>query len=93
MKNKCFPFCFDSYVSKVNYRLGQEDADIKRKTFEEILETNGSNVEEVYQIQDKDIILAQTKCIIRDHKINLDYDEKYLLTPLAIDTKVGDIFY
>ena len=93
MKDKCFSFCFDTYTNKVNYRLGQEDADIKRDTFEEILETNGSGVEEVYKIQDKDVILAQTKSIIRDHKLHLDYDEKYLLTPLAIDTKVGDIFY
>lgn len=93
MRNKCFPFCFDSYASKVEYRLGQEDADIKRNTFEELLKSKGSNVEEVYKIQDKDTILEQTNCIIRDHKLHLDYDEKYLLVPLAIDTKVGDIFY
>jgi hypothetical protein len=91
MVNKCFPFCFDLYKTKVNYRLNQSDTDDKTEVFEELLESS-YNSEKVYKLINKDTILLETKSIILDHKIKQDYDEKYLYTPLNTLTKVGDVF-
>ena len=85
--------CFDLYKRKVNYRLGTSEQDMKQKGFEELLASNSYGVEEVQKIEGKEVIIAETKCFIRDHKLHLDYDEKYLFTPLAIATNVGDVFY
>ena len=92
MNNKCFPFCFETYRTKVNYRLNTDLEKEKEDMFEKLLETS-YNSEIIYKILNKDTIILKTKSIILDHKLKQDYDEKYLFTPLRCNTKVGDIFY
>ena len=85
--------CFDLYTKKVKYRLGSSEEDLKQKGFEELLAGNSYGVEKVQKIDGKETILNETNCFIKDHKLHLDYDEKYLFTPLAVETNVGDVFY
>lgn len=90
--NKCFPWCFDVYRTKVNYRI-DPNKDEKQKSFESLLESNYYNIEDVQKIINKDQIIFNTKSVILDYKLKQDYDDKYLYTPLDKLTKVGDIFY
>ena len=91
--NRCFPFCFDTFKAKVQYRTGENGIDEKQKNFEDLLKSKYYNIEDVIKIKDKDYEILESKSIILDHKIKQDYDEKYLYTPLSTDTKVGDIYY
>ena len=85
--------CFDLYTKKVKYRLGSTEEELKQKGFEELLANNGYGVEKIQKIEGKEVVVVETNCFIRDHKLHLDYDEKYLFTPLAITTNIGDVFY
>lgn len=89
MNNKCFSLCFDLYTTKVNYRNSQSKND-DNNLFDQLISEQS---EIIYKIEGKDTILLKTSSIILDHKINQDYDEKYLYTKLDTNTKIGDIFF
>lgn len=87
----CFPICFDTYSSKVKYRLDQKARDTKRKDFEDMLNTHYNSVN-VTKIDNKDTEILKTKAIIMDNKLKQDYDEKYFYAPLETETEVGDVY-
>lgn len=87
----CFAMCFDTYSTKVKYRLSEKARDTKEKDFEDMLETH-YNSENVTKIDGKDIELLKSKAIIMDNKLKQDYDEKYFYAPLSTNTEVGDVY-
>lgn len=89
MLYKCFPFCFDTYKSKAKYKLDKKDG-------QEAIDNYFQNedVSELFtKIKDKNTIILKTRGVIKDHRINQDYDEKYFYTPIEIPTNIGDIFF
>lgn len=92
LNNRCFPWCFDVYMTKVNYRI-DPNRDLKQKSFEDLLRTNYYNIEDIQKIINKNQVLFETKSVILDYKLKQNYDDKYLYTPLDKMAKVGDIFY
>ena len=89
MLYKCFPFCFDAYKSKAKYKLDKKDG-------QEAIDNYFQNedVSELFtKIKDKNTIILKTRGVIKDHKINQDYDEKYFYTPVEVPTNIGDIFF
>lgn len=87
--NICISNCLDSYQAKINYKI----QDTKKNNFENFILKKHYNKEKVVKVREKNSYILETDAIILEHKVNQDYSEKYLYTPLSAETKVGDIYF